>query len=105
MSKGFRRTPISMANSGQRSRISSRKGRRRRNAMTQAESTWKMGGEVPITRSTCPTLRPVNKDEQTKVRKEKTRHMKLRCNACLLYTSDAADEEDSVDLGGRRIIK
>src|SRR5664279_1785722 len=25
-------------------------------------------------------------------------------NLCLLYTSDAADEEDSVDLGGRRII-
>eukprot|EP00656_Telonema_subtile_P042666 TRINITY_DN48436_c0_g1_i1.p1 TRINITY_DN48436_c0_g1~~TRINITY_DN48436_c0_g1_i1.p1 ORF type:complete len:100 (-),score=19.25 TRINITY_DN48436_c0_g1_i1:94-393(-) len=25
--------------------------------------------------------------------------------ACLLYTSDAADEEDSVDLGGRRIIE
>ena len=24
---------------------------------------------------------------------------------CLLYTSDAADEEDSVDLGSRRIIK
>ena len=24
---------------------------------------------------------------------------------CLLYTSDAADEEDSVDLGGGRIIK
>ena len=24
---------------------------------------------------------------------------------CLLYTSDAADEEDSVDLRGRRIIK
>ncbi|VDG24440.1 formamidopyrimidine-DNA glycosylase [Lactobacillus plantarum JDM1] [Lactiplantibacillus mudanjiangensis] len=29
--------------------------------------------------------------------------MAPRC--CLLYTSDAADEEDSVDLGGRRIIK
>src|SRR5664280_1412329 len=27
------------------------------------------------------------------------------CYGCLLYTSDAADEEDSVDLGGRRIIK
>src|SRR5674536_273787 len=27
------------------------------------------------------------------------------CDTCLLYTSDAADEEDSVDLGGRRIIK
>ena len=26
-------------------------------------------------------------------------------NPCLLYTSDAADEEDSVDLGGRRNIK
>eukprot|EP00656_Telonema_subtile_P011267 TRINITY_DN15554_c0_g1_i2.p1 TRINITY_DN15554_c0_g1~~TRINITY_DN15554_c0_g1_i2.p1 ORF type:complete len:232 (+),score=44.59 TRINITY_DN15554_c0_g1_i2:317-1012(+) len=28
-----------------------------------------------------------------------------QCWACLLYTSDAADEEDSVDLGGRRNIK
>ena len=24
--------------------------------------------------------------------------------ACLFYASDAADEEDSVDLGGRRVI-
>ena len=29
---------------------------------------------------------------------------KQRCD-CLLYTSDAADERSSVDLGGRRIIK
>ena len=31
----------------------------------------------------------------------------LRSNfsTCLLYTSDAADERSSVDLGGRRIIK
>ena len=29
----------------------------------------------------------------------------VKYNNCLLYTSDAADEEDSVDLGGRRIIK
>ena len=28
-----------------------------------------------------------------------------RANGCLLYTSDAADERSSVDLGGRRIIK
>ena len=27
------------------------------------------------------------------------------CVGCLLYTSDAADERSSVDLGGRRIIK
>ena len=28
-----------------------------------------------------------------------------RGRGCLLYTSDAADERSSVDLGGRRIIK
>ena len=28
-----------------------------------------------------------------------------RLGICLLYTSDAADERSSVDLGGRRIIK
>ena len=28
-----------------------------------------------------------------------------RMRPCLLYTSDAADERSSVDLGGRRIIK
>ena len=28
-----------------------------------------------------------------------------RADLCLLYTSDAADERSSVDLGGRRIIK
>ena len=30
---------------------------------------------------------------------------KCHINICLLYTSDAADERSSVDLGGRRIIK
>ena len=30
---------------------------------------------------------------------------RLRFHGCLLYTSDAADERSSVDLGGRRIIK
>ena len=29
----------------------------------------------------------------------------IRVKPCLLYTSDAADERSSVDLGGRRIIK
>eukprot|EP00658_Telonema_sp_P-2_P039633 TRINITY_DN28321_c0_g1_i2.p1 TRINITY_DN28321_c0_g1~~TRINITY_DN28321_c0_g1_i2.p1 ORF type:complete len:361 (+),score=32.86 TRINITY_DN28321_c0_g1_i2:559-1641(+) len=32
-------------------------------------------------------------------------HAAIPTAPCLLYTSDAADEEDSVDLGGRRIIK
>ena len=30
---------------------------------------------------------------------------KISSFTCLLYTSDAADERSSVDLGGRRIIK
>ena len=30
---------------------------------------------------------------------------RLPDDGCLLYTSDAADERSSVDLGGRRIIK
>ena len=29
----------------------------------------------------------------------------MLANRCLLYTSDAADERSSVDLGGRRIFK
>ena len=32
-------------------------------------------------------------------------NMVMAANTCLLYTSDAADERSSVDLGGRRIIK
>ena len=34
-----------------------------------------------------------------------TEIFKERDNICLLYTSDAADDGRSVDLGGRRIIK
>ena len=30
---------------------------------------------------------------------------RFQSQICLLYTSDAADERSSVDLGGRRIIK
>ena len=33
------------------------------------------------------------------------KEMVLGQDICLLYTSDAADERSSVDLGGRRIIK
>ena len=32
-------------------------------------------------------------------------HRRDLLGGCLLYTSDAADERSSVDLGGRRIIK
>ena len=35
----------------------------------------------------------------------RNRRQVRRCQSCLLYTSDAADERSSVDLGGRRIIQ
>src|SRR5678816_300043 len=40
------------------------------------------------------------------IRFEDVTHILLtHVHLCLLYTSDAADERSSVDLGGRRIIK
>ena len=36
---------------------------------------------------------------------EGTEEYMVELMLCLLYTSDAADERSSVDLGGRRIIK
>ena len=41
----------------------------------------------------------------TVTRESKGENAIMIIKVCLLYTSDAADEEDSVDLGGRRIIK
>ena len=40
-----------------------------------------------------------------KVKDGATDQVLLLLSLCLLYTSDAADERSSVDLGGRRIIK
>src|SRR5665648_1289336 len=40
-----------------------------------------------------------------KIKELKKKRLTIKEIICLLYTSDAADEEDSVDLGGRRIIK
>ena len=38
-------------------------------------------------------------------RRVRQRLAERHADHCLLYTSDAADERSSVDLGGRRIIK
>ena len=48
--------------------------------------------------------RSETRDLDTVARPEPRRHS-AGFAACLLYTSDAADERSSVDLGGRRIIK
>ena len=44
-------------------------------------------------RSVCDRMVPISSRSGKKI------------STCLLYTSDAADERSSVDLGGRRIIK
>ena len=67
-----------------------------------------MGSEMCIRDSSedlhALSLRPVEADEQeVQVARELVHHHHLF--VCLLYTSDAADERSSVDLGGRRIIK
>ena len=40
-----------------------------------------------------------------RARSQEVKTAVAQLKACLLYTSDAADERSSVDLGGRRIIK
>ena len=48
----------------------------------------------------------INADKRAKLAKLLRFKAQASLNkACLLYTSDAADERSSVDLGGRRIIK
>src|SRR5664279_2344486 len=55
------------------------------NQITLSDATLSDAGQVPYTSNSYP--------------------INVSYAPCLLYTSDAADEEDSVDLGGRRIIK
>src|SRR5664280_1622374 len=59
--------------------------------------TWE-GLNGPYTHTGLICARPPNAATTPNTRKKNP-------PPCLLYTSDAADEEDSVDLGGRRIIK
>eukprot|EP00831_Metopus_contortus_P001338 TRINITY_DN10487_c0_g1_i6.p1 TRINITY_DN10487_c0_g1~~TRINITY_DN10487_c0_g1_i6.p1 ORF type:complete len:334 (+),score=71.02 TRINITY_DN10487_c0_g1_i6:3-1004(+) len=47
----------------------------------------------------------IQKETEAKAQRRKAELNKLQRNACLLYTSDAADDTPCVDLGGRRIIK
>ena len=46
---------------------------------------------------------PYDQDRQCTEKRRKELYPEY--GICLLYTSDAADERSSVDLGGRRIIK
>src|SRR5665648_1163849 len=66
---------------------------------------------LPLERLTCLVLSSsggsylvVPAMEEPAVQASPASQLGLQIMPCLLYTSDAADEEDSVDLGGRRII-
>ena len=54
-----------------------------------------------------PNIRPffIADADAYRARLERLLAMADLVKLCLLYTSDAADERSSVDLGGRRIIK
>src|SRR5665648_982130 len=65
------------------------------------------GGGIPL-HMRVPKLRGFKNPFRTTyqvVNTERLEALYPKGGTCLLYTSDAADEEDSVDLGGRRIIK
>src|SRR5678816_4488521 len=50
------------------------------------------------------TIERVARGFHARVVQHECDHLEGRLYTCLLYTSDAADERSSVDLGGRRII-
>ena len=66
-----------------------------------------MGSEMCIRDSLSfeyPESGKVLSDISFELSKQETVALVGHSGACLLYTSDAADERSSVDLGGRRII-
>ena len=67
-----------------------------------------MGSEMCIRDSACPSLEGragVGWVRQPGRGERRDPVPQAMLDTCLLYTSDAADERSSVDLGGRRIIK
>src|SRR4030042_3313644 len=66
---GFFKTPTATAKAGHRSRTSNRNGTRLSRANAQAVNPWKIGGEVPQTRSTFLTLNPIRNEESMKLKK------------------------------------
>ena len=68
-------------------------------------------GGVPIYLRDVAEVRDTTEDLRSFTRINGKPGIRLRVtkqsgkNTCLLYTSDAADERSSVDLGGRRLIK
>ena len=58
-----------------------------------------------VKRRLLPKLRLKNQKRAEKQAAPCEAELRFQDTTCLLYTSDAADERSSVDLGGRCIIK
>ena len=84
--------------------ITSRMPQRIRINGTQCRTGNKFTANMSVSKQISPSL-GCTRSLQNMVVVTKTRYNEIIKQICLLYTSDAADEEDSVDLGGRRIIK
>src|SRR5680860_1852390 len=70
--------------------------------MTSASATPEAAWQVPSWAQDDPTLAQIMREAW---KYEMALHPWAHPSACLLYTSDAADDLLCVDLGGRRIIK
>eukprot|EP00658_Telonema_sp_P-2_P031081 TRINITY_DN23338_c0_g1_i1.p1 TRINITY_DN23338_c0_g1~~TRINITY_DN23338_c0_g1_i1.p1 ORF type:complete len:208 (+),score=35.52 TRINITY_DN23338_c0_g1_i1:162-785(+) len=71
---------------------------------TTTMSTTSTIPATTVTPSSSP-LQAIPAAEQPPIYRWAPERVLVTVSGCLLYTSDAADEEDSVDLGGRRIIQ
>ena len=63
-----------------------------------------LGSQEALEEVAGKTIYQIKDDARESVKEQKLAAAMQR-KICLLYTSDAADERSSVDLGGRRIIK
>src|SRR5678815_1419123 len=68
---------------------------------------WRLerGGQTLLTMPRNAFVRAIMLNHWYHHRGQLLVYLRLLDQPCLLYTSDAADERSSVDLGGRRIIK
>src|SRR5664280_155098 len=78
---------------------------RARQEATEADTGYAAAWRAATTAGWAPAqLRGMGYPRPVTPRRHAAAPAPAELTPCLLYTSDAADEEDSVDLGGRRII-
>ena len=73
--------------------------------MSKKNAGYPIGGSLPFAMRLTKRYKDLGGELLLKQRVKTIRVENGKAVGCLLYTSDAADERSSVDLGGRRIIK